>query len=79
MNALLEKPAVPMSEVSIESVLLDADLFVKYRSPDKAFALLDKAADKYDQFVLFAKIDPAMEPLRGDSRYAAYLTRLGLQ
>ena len=46
---------------------------------DKAFALLDKAADKYDQFVLFAKIDPAMEPLRGDPRYAVYLTKLGLQ
>ncbi len=40
MTAVLEKPAVPMSEVSIESVLLDADLFVKYRSPEKAYKLL---------------------------------------
>jgi len=40
MNAVLEKPAVPMTEVSIESVLLDADLFVKYRSPEKAYTLL---------------------------------------
>ena len=46
MNALLEKPAVPMTEVSIESVLLDADLFVKYRSPDKAFALLRESLDR---------------------------------
>lgn len=46
MNALLEKPAVPMSEVSIESVLLDADLFVKYRSPDKAFALLRESLER---------------------------------
>lgn len=29
-----------MTEVSIESVLLDADLFVKYKSPEKAFRLL---------------------------------------
>ncbi len=29
-----------VSEVSIESVLLDADLFVKYKSPEKAFTLL---------------------------------------
>jgi hypothetical protein len=37
MNEVLEKTLqVPFSEVSIESVLLDADLFVKYRSPEKA-------------------------------------------
>ena len=29
-----------ITEVSIESVLLDADLFVKYKSPEKAFTLL---------------------------------------
>ena len=40
MNKVLEKPAVPFTEVSIEAVLLDADLFVKYRSPEKAFSLL---------------------------------------
>ena len=28
------------TEVSVESVLLDADLFVKYKSPEKAFKLL---------------------------------------
>src|SRR3954471_8513630 len=31
---------VPFTEVSLESVLLDADLFVKYSSPEKAFTLL---------------------------------------
>lgn len=45
---------------------------------DTAFAFLNKAADKYDQFVLFAKIDPAMEPLRGDPRYSELLKKLGL-
>ena len=40
MSEVLEKRAVPFTEVSIESILLDADLFVKYRSPEKAFALL---------------------------------------
>lgn len=38
MNQVLEKEI--LTEVSIESVLLDADLFVKYKSPEKAFSLL---------------------------------------
>lgn len=46
MSQVLESPAVPFSEVSIESVLLDADLFVKYRSPEKAFSLLRESIDR---------------------------------
>src|SRR5215217_2924179 len=46
MNSVLERPAVPMSEVSIESVMLDADLFVKYRSPEKAYALLRDSLER---------------------------------
>lgn len=41
-----EKEEFPFSEVSVESVLLDADLFVKYRSVDKAFALLQEAIER---------------------------------
>ena len=37
---------VPFNEVSIESVLLDADLFVKYASPEKAFQLLKESIDR---------------------------------
>ena len=40
MSQTAEVSSVPFTEVSIESVLLDADLFVKYRSPEKAFSLL---------------------------------------
>jgi len=46
MNTAIESPAVPMTELSIESVLLDADLFVKYRSPEKAYALLRESLEK---------------------------------
>lgn len=46
MNELLEKDSLPFTEVSIESVLLDADLFVKYRSVDKAFSLLREAIER---------------------------------
>ena len=40
MSQVLEMGTVPVSEITIESVLLDADLFVKYSSPEKAFTLL---------------------------------------
>ncbi|HEY8560984.1 MAG TPA: DUF4388 domain-containing protein [Pyrinomonadaceae bacterium] len=46
MNQVSESPSVPFSEISIESVLLDADLFVKYRSPEKAFALLRESIER---------------------------------
>ncbi len=45
MTQVLE-PNVPVTEVSIESVLLDADLFVKYASPEKAFSLLRESIDR---------------------------------
>lgn len=46
MSQTLESPTIPVSEVSIESILLDADLFVKYRSPEKAIALLQGAIER---------------------------------
>lgn len=46
MSQVLEKYAAPFTEVSIESVLLDADLFVKYRSPEKAFSLLRESMER---------------------------------
>ncbi|HNU06887.1 MAG TPA: DUF4388 domain-containing protein [Pyrinomonadaceae bacterium] len=35
-----------MNEVSIESIILDAELFVKYRSPEKAFQLLRESIER---------------------------------
>lgn len=46
MNHVLKQYAAPFTEVSIESVLLDADLFVKYRSPEKAFSLLRESMER---------------------------------
>lgn len=47
MNQVVERQGVaPVSEVSIESVLLDADLFVKYSSPEKAHGLLREAIER---------------------------------
>ncbi len=46
MNEIVETAAAPFSETSIESVLLDADLFVKYSSPEKAFKLLRDSLER---------------------------------
>ena len=37
---------VPFTEVSLEAVLLDADLFVKYSSPERAFTLLRESLER---------------------------------
>ena len=46
MSRTALETALPFTEVSIESVLLDADLFVKYRSPEKAFSLLRESLER---------------------------------
>lgn len=46
MSQAIAEPSIPVSETTIESVLLDADLFVKYSSPEKAFALLRGAIER---------------------------------
>lgn len=43
---VLEVGTVPVSETTIESVLLDTDLFVKYGSPEKAFKLLRESLER---------------------------------
>ena len=46
MSQVLEIGTAPVSESTIESVLLDADLFVKYSSPEKAFELLRTSLER---------------------------------
>src|SRR5262249_60148801 len=46
MTELVANTGVPFTEVSLEAVLLDADLFVKYSSPEKAFALLRESLER---------------------------------
>ena len=46
MRQAIAEPSVPVSETTIESVLLDADLFVKYSSPEKAFSLLRDSLER---------------------------------
>lgn len=46
MSKVMEIGTAPVSETTIESVLLDADLFVKYSSPEKAFELLRTSLER---------------------------------
>lgn len=46
MSQYAADAATPFTETTIESVLLDADLFVKYSSPERAFDLLRDAIDR---------------------------------
>src|SRR3954463_10206599 len=46
MRQAIAEPSLPVTEITIESVLLDADLFVKYSSPEKAFELLRTSLER---------------------------------
>ena len=72
MNNVLEKE-IPFTEVSIESVLLDADLFAKYKSPEKAFSLLQNAIERSPRSI------PLREKLREISISHKNLTQASQQ
>lgn len=46
MSVGIAEPQAPVTETTIESVLLDADLFIKYSSPEKAFDLLRHSLER---------------------------------
>ena len=45
---------------------------------DEAFAWLEKDIDLRKETVVFLKVDPQLDPLRSDPRFAVLLERLGL-
>jgi hypothetical protein len=54
-----------------------AGFYAETGDKDRAFAALNEAVDKYDQFIGFVKIDPFLKPLRDDPRFTALLKRIG--
>ena len=46
MSQVITEPSAAVTENTIEAVLLDADLFVKYSSPEKAFTLLRASVER---------------------------------
>jgi hypothetical protein len=51
---------------------------VALKNDTLAFEYLTRAAEAQDIWAAFAAIDPRMDPLRGDPRYAALLASLDL-
>ncbi len=54
-----------------------ATFYAELGDKDQAFAALNEAIDKDDQFIGFMKIDPFMKPLRDDPRYQGLLKKVG--
>ncbi len=54
-------------------------VYARLGENDKAFAWLSRAMDETPDRVLWLKVDPRMDPLRGDARFPTVLARLGLK
>jgi tetratricopeptide (TPR) repeat protein len=46
---------------------------------DLAFHLLDKAYEQHEAEMMFLGLEPKLDPLRSDSRFAALMHRVGLE
>jgi len=56
----------------------EAQIHAQWGDRDAAFAALDTASRLDDGGLLLLKVDPLLDPLRGDPRFAARLARMGL-
>ena len=54
-----------------------AGLLAELGEKDKAFSALNEALDTKDQHIRWMKVDPFMDPLRGDPRFREMLRRAG--
>jgi tetratricopeptide (TPR) repeat protein len=55
-----------------------ATIYAGLGDKDKAFIWLDKAAAEHSTFLVYAKWEPRLDPLRSDPRFQQLLTRIGL-
>jgi hypothetical protein len=54
-------------------------IYIGLGDKDRAFEWLDKAYEERCDYLVYLPTDPMADPLRGDPRFAALLTRLGLK
>ena len=55
-----------------------ATFYAELGDKDNAFAKLNQSVDDHEQFIGFMKVDPFMNPLRGDPRFAEVMKKAGL-
>jgi Tfp pilus assembly protein PilF len=55
-----------------------ATIYVTLGNKDRAFQLLENAFNERSEWILFLKVDPRFASLRGDTRFADLLARIGL-
>ena len=55
-----------------------ATIYVGLDEKDQAFAWLEKAYEERASFLIFLKVDPRLDSLRSDARFADLLRRVGL-
>ena len=55
-----------------------AGVFAALGEPDKAFAALDRAYEQHDLQLVSLRVDPTLDDLRGDARFAEIVRRVGL-
>jgi tetratricopeptide (TPR) repeat protein len=60
------------------SSYLMADMYAGLGDKDQAFASLEKAFEERSWYLTQAKLDPELDPLRSDPRFANLLKRVGL-
>lgn len=70
----LRQPARPDPPSRYQLAFLQAAL----GNRDAAFAALDEARVRHETELVFLNVDPLFDQLRGDSRFVAFLDRLGL-
>ena len=58
------------------SSYLEALVHVALEDADAAFAALERAVAERAHFLVFAEIEPKLDPLRGDPRFAALMQRI---
>ena len=55
-----------------------AAIYAALGDKDKAFAELERCYTQHDFYITFLKVDPFVDPLRGDPRFADLMRRVGL-
>ena len=76
LNALQQ--LTRLSKTEFVSPFLIALLETALGDRDQAFACLDKAYDRRDNYLIFLNVDPALRTMRLDARFQNLLQRVGL-